>query len=137
MERMRTRHYSRPPIVEAIIDFQVQLPESVGLSDLERCRNAAYSGKKSLNRTVDPVEVGKQGTTFATFRPVGFLFASADEKQLFQARCDGFTMHRLAPYQGWEPFRDEARRNWDIYRREIHPQSVKRSVVGRADPAKG
>jgi uncharacterized protein (TIGR04255 family) len=112
------RHYSRSPITEAIIDFQVELPEGVGLSDLERCQDAAYPGKKALT-----------DATATASRPVGFLFTSADGKQLSQARVQGFTMHRLAPYQGWQPFRDEARRLWDVYRQAVRPRQVTRLAV--------
>jgi uncharacterized protein (TIGR04255 family) len=126
---MTTRHYSRSPIVEAIIDFQIKLPEGVGPSDLELCQDAAYSDKKPLNVMVDRVDFGTEGSTARASPHVGFLFTSADAKQLFQARCDGFTVHRLAPYPGWEPFREEARRVWDIYRRVAHPQRVKRIAV--------
>ena len=129
MNAMTTRHYSRPPIVEAIIDFQVKLPEGVATADLERCQDAAYSDRKALNVTVDGVDFGREGSTVKTSRHVGFLFTSSDEKQLFQARRDGFTVHRLAPYLGWELFRDEARRVWDIYCRVARPQRVKRVAV--------
>ena len=40
----------------------------------------------------------------------GYIFASSDERQIFQARLDGFSFSRLAPYDRWETFRDEARR---------------------------
>src|SRR5262245_47703515 len=107
MQGMTTsKQRSRAPVTEAIIDFQVELPEEVGLSELERCQDPAYPRKTALQGLADHV---------------GFLFATADEKQLFQARFDGFTMHRLAPYEGWEPFRDEARRLWNVYRQRVRP----------------
>jgi uncharacterized protein (TIGR04255 family) len=124
-----SRHYSRSPITEAIIDFQVELPEGVGLADLERCQDSTYPGKKTLAVPVGPIEPGKEVSTSATSRRGGFLFATADEKQLFQARFNGFTMHRLAPYEGWEPFRDEVRRLWGIYRQTTRPQKVARLAV--------
>jgi uncharacterized protein (TIGR04255 family) len=124
-----SRHYTRTPITEAIIDFHVAVPEGVALSDLERCQDAAYPGKKPLPVPAGPIELGKEGPTSATSRQVGFLFATADKKQLFQARTDGFTVHRLAPYEGWEPFRDEARRLWDIYRQTARARQVTRVAV--------
>jgi uncharacterized protein (TIGR04255 family) len=38
-------------------------------------------------------------------------------------------MHRLAPYESWESFRDEARRLWDIYYRVARPRKVVRVAV--------
>lgn len=131
MHNMTTsRHYCRPPIVEAIIDFHVERPEGVELSDLERCQDAAYPGKKPLAEIVDRVEFGKDDSTTTTSRQVvGFLFTSTDTKQLFEARFAGFTIHRLAPYQGWDPFRDEARRLWHIYCQTVLPRKVTRVAV--------
>jgi uncharacterized protein (TIGR04255 family) len=124
-----SRHYSRPPIVDAVIDFQVDLPESVGLSDLERCQDAAYPNKKTLTVTVDHIAPGEACSPSPASGPVGFRFISADQKQLFEARFRGFAVHRLAPYNGWQPFRDEARRLWDIYRREARPLKVTRAAL--------
>jgi uncharacterized protein (TIGR04255 family) len=125
----KSRRYSRAPITEAIIDFQVELPEDIELSDLERCQDPAYPRKKALPVLGDQVALGKEAATSPPARQVGFLFASADGKQLFQARSNGFTVHRLGPYEGWEPFRNEARRLWDIYRQAVRPQKVARVAV--------
>jgi uncharacterized protein (TIGR04255 family) len=124
-----SRHYSRAPITEAIIDFQVELPEGVGLADLERCQDVAYAGKKELTTQFVDAESGREVPMLARSRQVGFLFTSADEKQLFQARSNGFTVHRLAPYEGWGPFRDEARRLWDLYCQRVRPRKVGRVAV--------
>ena len=131
MRAMTTsRRYTRAPITEAIIDFQVDPLEGVELADLERCQDAAYPGKKALSVVVDNPDFGEDDSTTSTSRQVaGFLFTSADAKQLFQARFAGFSMHRLAPYKGWEPFRDEARRLWNIYRQTAQPRKVTRVAV--------
>ena len=50
------------------------------------------------------------------------------EKQLVQARANGFTAHRLAPYEGWETFRHEARRLWDVYRQTVRPKVARVAV---------
>ena len=60
---------------------------------------------------------------------MGYLFKSGDERQVFQGRLDGFTMSRLAPYECWETFRDEARRLWNVYRGAVSPQRVVRVAV--------
>jgi uncharacterized protein (TIGR04255 family) len=123
------RHYSKSPITEAIIDFQVELPEGVSMPDLERCQDAAYPLKTHLRNVLGRLEVESEVTTSATSEQIGFLFTGADEKQLFQVRTTGFTMHRLEPYEGWGPFRDETRRLWGIYRQVTHPRTVARLAV--------
>jgi uncharacterized protein (TIGR04255 family) len=128
MDGMTTpRRYSRSPITEAVIDFQVELPEGIGLSDLERCQDATYPGKEIL--VVDQIDFGKDGPGSTVRQQQGLRFSTTDKKQVFQARLDGFTVHRLEPYHGWEPFRDEARRLWDTYRNAVHPRKVTRIAV--------
>jgi uncharacterized protein (TIGR04255 family) len=129
----RKRHYTKAPITEALIDLRVELPEGTGLAELLKIHDglaASYPTKK--DRIVAEVQgqIGIQGAAAsARSKRVGYLFASTDEKQVFQARLDGFTMSRLAPYESWEPFRDEARRLWDVYRAVAKPTRVTRLAV--------
>jgi uncharacterized protein (TIGR04255 family) len=131
---MSTRqHYPKAPITEAIIDLRVELPEGKGIADLEKVHEGletAYPTKK--NRILAEVQgqIGDQGAVAAaSSKHIGYLFTSGDEKQIFQARLDGFTMSRLAPYESWEPFRDEARRLWNVYRSIAKPTKVTRLAV--------
>jgi len=126
------RHYPKAPITEAIIDLRVELPPGVGVSELEKAhvgQEADYPRIERANVAVGHMEVGKQVTTSASTRHVGYWFRSADGKQIYQSRLDGFTMSRLAPYGSWEPFRDEARRLWDVYRSVAKPVKAIRLAV--------
>jgi uncharacterized protein (TIGR04255 family) len=126
------RHYSRAPITEAIIELRAKLPEGITAADLEKCgadQTGAYPTKKKLNLSVGQLELGERLSTSASTRHMGFLFASADNKQVFQARVDGLAVSRLAPYDRWEPFRDEARRLWNVYRKVAKPAKVERMAV--------
>lgn len=49
--------------------------------------------------------------------PDGFLLSSSDKLRIVQARLDGFTFSRLAPYETWERLRDEAKSAWRIRKR--------------------
>lgn len=130
---MTTRlHYPKAPITEAIIDIRVRLAESVRLNDLENLHETIreqYPEKTNRNLAHGRFEIGKQVIASASQQAVGFLFKTTDEKQVFQARLDGFTMSRLAPYESWEPFRDEARRLWELYRNSVEPDEVTRLAV--------
>ena len=124
--------YPNAPITEAIIDLRVELPRNVGLDRLQRLQEgekAAYPHSEQLNVALGKMQVGPQVTTSATTRAVGFLFRSTDLKQVCQVRLDGFTMSRLTPYERWEPFRDEARRLWDVYRKAVEPCEIGRVAV--------
>jgi uncharacterized protein (TIGR04255 family) len=54
----------------------------------------------------------------------GGAMVSEDGLQIFQARPDGFSHNRLAPYKDWQAFRSEARRLWNIYRESVKPEFV-------------
>ena len=122
---METRRlYSKAPIIEAIIELRVKLPEGVNLTRLEQCgieESQAYPNKKQTTVAMSQMELGESFSTSTSTKQLGFIFKSADEKQVFQARLDGFALSRLAPYEHWKPFRDEARRLWNVYRKVAQP----------------
>ena len=74
-------------------------------------------------------EVGDRVAASAKQEHTGYVFTSTDKKQVLQARFDGFTFSRLAPYREWESFRDEARRLWTVYRERTSPAEVLRLAV--------
>lgn len=127
------RHYPKAPITEAIIDLRAELPEGINVGTLESVHvglESAYPTRKNRNIAVVQGQIGDQiAAATASSNHVGYLFVSQDQKQIFQARLDGFTMSRLAPYESWEPFRDEARRLWDVYRSVAEPTKVTRLAV--------
>lgn len=129
----KRRHYTHAPITEAIIDLRVELPDGKTVTDLEvvyRGLEAAYPTKKNRALAVVHGKFGPQGAAAAaSSKHIGFLFISKDGRYIFQARLDGFTMSRLAPYEKWEPFRDEARRLWNVYRSIAKPTRVTRVAV--------
>jgi uncharacterized protein (TIGR04255 family) len=126
------RRYAKAPITEAIIELRVQQAPGVTVGDLLRCHEAEkenYPTRKELKYGLGHFEVGPRVTASATSQHVGFICTSDDQKQVFQARLDGFSASRLAPYKSWEPFRDEARRLWDVYRQAVKPVRIERIAV--------
>lgn len=126
------RHYPKAPITEAIIDLRVELPSDIGLEELRRAhagQEQGYPHIKQMNLAFGQMHLGDEVTTTASTKPVGHLIRSGDGKQIYQARLDGFTMSRLAPYERWETFRDEARRLWNVYKAAVSPQRVVRVAV--------
>jgi uncharacterized protein (TIGR04255 family) len=128
------RRYSREPITEAIIDIRVQAPEGLSADALERCQEGqreTYPERRAAKHARGLFEFGPQLTSTATSSAqlVGYTFVSADQKQFFQAKLDSFTVNRLAPYCGWEAFRDEARKLWRVYQEVVRPQKVTRLAV--------
>ena len=126
-------HYPNAPITEAIIDIRAELPEEMTvalLGKMHSVEESAYPSKKSRHLAMVEGQIGgATASAFATSKQVGILCLSKDERQVFQARLDGFTMSRLAPYERWEPFRDEAKRLWHVYQSIAKPTCVTRIAV--------
>ncbi len=128
------RHYENAPLTEALIDIRVRLPDDVSVHSLV----AVQSGEKDrYPARSDHIQIvselrghGMEQVATATQQSLtGFVFTSADERQLFQARLDGFTFNRLHPYEQWESFREEARRLWNLYRAVARPREITRVAV--------
>jgi uncharacterized protein (TIGR04255 family) len=130
-EPSSNKHYPKAPIIEAVIDLRVELTSKV-VDDLKKVHNGeevAYPTIESMNVVTGQMQLGPQmiGSTSTEHR--GFLFRSADGKLIHQARLDGFTISRLAPYPRWEDFRAEAFRLWNIYRSVAQPSNIVRVAV--------
>src|SRR5829696_6901184 len=128
-------HYRNAPITEALIDLRIAYGQNFSLNDLEAIGEIIadsyptqepihlYSGQMAIERPGDPMR------TEATHQHNGFKFTSRNKQQILQARIDGFTFSTLAPYGRWEPFRDEARRLWELYRSAAKVESITRAAV--------
>jgi uncharacterized protein (TIGR04255 family) len=130
---MVTKHYSRSPLTEAVIDLRVKLSREVELETLASIQSVR---KKDYPTRQDRIALQGQFTTDPKAPPatasrthIGYSFTSIDKRQIVQARLDGFAFSRLAPYESWESFRDEARQWWDTYRTVTKPEEVIRVAV--------
>jgi len=120
--------YANAPITEAALDIRIR-----GLVDIP---------DEILSTVTDPAypELFQRPTTFqvhfeanpekkatsatAAHAKFGYSYRSVDQRNIFQARADGFTHNRLAPYQEWKAFVTEARRLWEVYKSKINPEVV-------------
>ncbi|NJN97975.1 MAG: TIGR04255 family protein [Anaerolineales bacterium] len=126
-------HYSRSPLTEAVIDVRVALPDTITLETLAQIqagqednyptrKNAiSVQGQLSFDPDVPPATGSRTH--------MGYRFVSQDERQVIQARRDGFTFSRLAPYESWESFRAEGQRWWLRYREFTQPKTIQRVAV--------
>jgi uncharacterized protein (TIGR04255 family) len=125
----------RAPITEATIDIQVTLPPDVDLEQLrafhrgleqrfplveDRIRVDAHL---QMRKDAAP-EMTSQGPT-----PDGLLMRSENEALVVQARLDGFSLNKLAPYSKWDVLRGQAEELWSRYVNVARPVSVKRLAV--------
>jgi len=124
--------YLNAPIIEAILDIQVALPQDISLEHLrglhakiqhrypEKRERVAFEG--SLKFAFPE----KQTVTTGTGKTDGYLFRSAIEGKVVQSRLDGFTFNKLKPYESWMLFSTEAKEMWNSYCDISHPLKITR-----------
>jgi len=124
--------YKQAPITEALLDLRVENMRNLSPAQFRQELSSLsndYPNQKDMVDVASQVSFGE--TVGATTRqtPIGVFFTSTDGKQALQARQDGMTFGRLAPYERWETFRDEARRLWKLYREVTNTQQLLRVAV--------
>ena len=127
-----SRHYSKAPITEAIIDLKVTLPEGFSVDGLENIHahiSDQFPIKEQIHAGSLLFQSGPSIKIDASREHHGFLFRSGDGLRIFQATLSGFTFNRLAPYESWEEFSGDARRLWEVYKDVCRPSSVIRAAV--------
>jgi len=126
------RHYSRAPITEAILDLKVILPDKFPIEKFleihARIRDR-FPTSEPIHVGSLAIQAGPEIQVDASRQHSGFLFRSKDGLRIFQATLQGFTFNRLAPYDSWEEFSDDARNLWEIYKDICKPTFVTRAAV--------
>ena len=114
-----SKHYSKAPITEALIDLKVTLPEEFSTDDLANI----YARISDRFPTQESIQTGsvvfQAGPTIrmdTNQQHTGFLFRSKDGVKILQATLNGFTFSHLAPYDSWEELSSDAKYLWGIYK---------------------
>jgi uncharacterized protein (TIGR04255 family) len=127
--------FSNPPIIEALLDIQVELPANIDLPRIE--------GFKKYVASTHPIVMKKNQwqTSFQlgngdlpeirdkTGGTIGYQYLAADRKNIIQARLDGFTVNLLRPYSNWDDLQSEAKARWREYCEIATPLSVTRLAL--------
>jgi uncharacterized protein (TIGR04255 family) len=128
------RQYPRAPITEAIIDVMAEPGDGMSmdkLSGLTRADETLLKRQEKLQLAMGHLELrpGSPAAVSASEEDVGFKFTSDDGKHICQAKLSGFGFSRLAPYEGWQSFRGNAVRLWQLYRTIATPKKITRLAV--------
>ena len=110
-----------PPIVEAVLDIDCDMPPGLDFATLETSSRdalrerypqfqARYMQELQLEAGPDraPNVTTKQGIQ-------AFQFLQEDKKQLVQIRVQGFSFNRLAPYSSLDDYVPEMERTWRLF----------------------
>jgi uncharacterized protein (TIGR04255 family) len=126
------KHYKSAPITEAIIDIRVELATGSDASSLEPVQaqvSGQYPTREDLMMVEQQLSFKPDSGTDAKRTKLGYLYRSADTKNVFQTRINGFTFSRFSPYENWESLRSRARQIWDIYKETAKPTRTTRVAV--------
>jgi uncharacterized protein (TIGR04255 family) len=111
-----------PPIVEAVLDFECDLPPGQQLGTLEPTARAQYRDqyprfrKQFIHEHEFEATPGEKAKLSVVENEVHSLhFLTDDEKQLVQVRAQGFSFNRLAPYTSLDDYLPEIERTWLLY----------------------
>jgi uncharacterized protein (TIGR04255 family) len=120
-----------PPIVEAILDIECDLPPGQQLAALESAVGNRFREKYPKMRSQfvqEHLVEAKQGETPKMAVRHGlsaFQLLQDDEKQLVQVRSAGYSFNRLAPYSGLDDYLPEIERTWRLYCEIISPVTIR------------
>jgi len=110
-----------PPIIEAVLDIDCDLPPGRELSDVQKVAADALRERYPTFRPqfIQAHVVTKEADGVPELRVnegLGALqFLTADEKQLVQFRVNGFSFNRLAPYSSLDDYLPEIEASWQAF----------------------
>ena len=110
-----------PPIVEAVLDIDCDMPPGLDFSVLETpARDAFRDHYQKFRKQSMPAVQFEAGSNHApnvttTQEIQAFQFLQEDEKQLVQVRLQGFSFNRLAPYSSLDDYVPEMERTWRLF----------------------
>lgn len=121
-----------PPIVEAVLDIDCDMPPGFDLTAVEPPARDAFresypKARKQLLQgyTIEqPLNADPQLSAARGLHALQFL--QDDEKQIVQVRRPGFSFNRLAPYGSLDDYLPEVRRTWEVFQRLTSPIQIRR-----------
>ncbi len=125
-------HVEYPPIVEAIIGIDCDLPPTFDLSSVEdKALDSLRADYPNLQKkTTKNVKLESKGqeeiTQSVTEGLEALMFRSEDGKQLAQFRKSGYSFNRLAPYGDLDEYIVDINATWEIFREICEPIQLRR-----------
>jgi uncharacterized protein (TIGR04255 family) len=121
----------KPPIVEAVLDFDCDLRPGFDLAALEASSRKRFGDRYPKFHTQFlqefKIETTPNASSSASTRQAIQAFQCSDEegRQLVQVRAQGFSFNRLTPYSSLDDYLPEIERTWKAYVDLISPVLVR------------
>jgi len=119
-----------PPIVEAIVDIDCDLPPRQDLAALEEPTRERLKDRypKLTNQYVQEYKIEAQADaseiSSGSRKVQAFRFHETGDEQLVQVRTGGYSFNRLPPYTVLDDYLPEIERTWGIYVELAAPTQV-------------
>jgi uncharacterized protein (TIGR04255 family) len=121
----------KAPVIEAIIEFDCDMPPKFKVAEYEEAFKATYSVAYPEFRTVyaetHEIQSDREGTTsHSAQRAVdGHQFWNAEKTELVQVRNWGFSFNRLKPYSTLDDYLPTIKLNWGKFAAVGQPIQLK------------
>lgn len=126
--------YTKPPLMEALLDIRVGIDPEFESKRLEEFYQAVKSNfpikqVQTQFQTEFKVKKDKNPVVNTVKKINGLILKAIDNSRILQSKLDGYTFNKLKPYNGWDKFSGEAFPLWEEYKNIIKPISVKRLAL--------
>jgi uncharacterized protein (TIGR04255 family) len=122
---------NHPPIVEAVLDFDCDMPPGFNLDALEEIARSTFRAQypkfqpQFFEQHRFETKQNEPSKHFATRILQAFHFFHTDLKQLVQIRTQGFSFNRLPPYTILDDYLPEIRRTWELFIQIASPVQIR------------
>lgn len=124
-------NFKNPPIIEAVLDIECDLPPNLKIATLEtRAKNEFKKSYPKLRHIYfqehqfeaklnEPPKLSVKGGI------QGLQFLHNDGKQVVQFRAQGFSFNRLEPYTSLDKYLPQIKRAWNTYVELASPVQIR------------
>jgi uncharacterized protein (TIGR04255 family) len=127
----QTLKLKNPPIVEAVLNIDCDMPPAQDIAALQEPARAAFRPQYPQFRSVltmeHRIEAKPEAQPQLSIKNSlqGLQFLQEDGKQLLQVRAQGFSFNRLAPYSTLDDYLGEMERAWSVFIAIASPVKVR------------
>jgi len=129
-------HYTlvHAPIVEAILDIGVLLPENTDINVLDSIKefdDYILDGHHFRGSGMFEYKSDEQKIISNASDPIimGYRYKRKSQNTSFQFRRDGFNFNMLKPYTRWDDFKQQAQEKWNKYKEYFKPDKITRVAL--------
>lgn len=123
-------NYTKPPIVEALIDIQVQ-PKNTSndlINQLAKQFKDEFPNKETILLKTAQIDVMNEQTNFINHN-AGLKLRSKHKDYVLQLKSTGITFSILNTYKGWDDLYNRTKKIWKIFLDTMQPHRVTRVAV--------